>query len=182
MRMADRLIPPSFRFGRLLDLGCGVHPFFLLNTQFKEKFGLDHSVGKVGDHEGLTLASFDFQHETTLPFKNNYFDVVTMLAVFEHIDPEKLVCLVSEIQRILKPGGLYILTTPAGWTDKLLRIMAKLGLVSATEIEDHKDTYNHGKIKSLLIKANFKESNIACGYFELFMNLWTRASKEGPAA
>lgn len=181
-RMANRLIPPSFRSGRLLDLGCGVHPYFLLNTDFKEKCGLDHSVEKVEGHDELTLAPYDLHRGTALPFRDDHFDVVTMLAVFEHIDPEKLVGIVSEVRRVLKPGGLYILTTPAGWTDKLLGTLARLKVVSAAEIEDHKDTYGHEKIRSILIKANFKESNITWGYFEMFMNLWTRALKEGRTA
>ena len=83
---------------------------------------------------------------------------------------------------MLKPGGLYILTTPARWTDTLLRILAKARLVSAAEIEDHKDSYDHAKIASLLVKANYQDALIAYGHFELFMNLWMRAGKEGPAS
>jgi SAM-dependent methyltransferase len=176
-RTADRLIPPGARSGRLLDIGCGAYPFFLAHTNFREKIGIDHAVEAI-DNNSMTLIIHDLRRETALPFKDNFFDVVTMLAVFEHIEPDRLSCILSEIHRVLKPGGLYILTTPAKWTDKLLQIMAKLGLVSRQEIEDHKDAYDHAKIRTLLLQADFKEANIVCGFFELFANLWTSARKE----
>jgi SAM-dependent methyltransferase len=176
--VANKLIPPEFRSGRLLDVGCGVYPYFLVHTEFREKFGLDSAVRPVPYDESLTLVSYDLHRETALPFESDYFDVVTMLAVFEHIEPMNLGGMLTEIRRVLKPGGLYLLTTPARWTDTLLRMMAKLRLVSSHEIDDHKDAYDHAMIRSLLERANFPESGITCGYFELCMNLWVTARKE----
>jgi len=181
-RVANKLIPRDRRSGRLLDIGCGTYPYFLAHTDFKEKFGLDTAGGPAGCDDSITLLSHDLHKETVLPFQDEYFDVVTMLAVFEHIEPERLPVLLAEIRRVLKPGGMYILTTPAGWTDKLLRILAKLRLVSAAEIEDHKAAYDHAKIASLLLNAQFKETKIARGHFELFMSLWMSAGKEETAS
>jgi ubiquinone/menaquinone biosynthesis C-methylase UbiE len=180
-RVVDQLIPPVARSGRLLDIGCGAYPFFLAHTEFREKVGLDSAVEKIDD-DSMALMTFDLHCETALPFEDNFFDVVTMLAVFEHIEPARLSGVLSEIRRVLKPGGLYILTTPAKWADKLLRTMAKLRLVSQQEIEDHKDVYDHAKISSLLRQANFKGPYITGGFFELFMNLWVSAMKEGTPA
>jgi ubiquinone/menaquinone biosynthesis C-methylase UbiE len=181
-RVANKLIPPDRRSGRLLDIGCGTNPYFLTHTEFKEKFGLDNAGRPAGCDGSVTFLSHDLHKETALPFSDDFFDVVTMLAVFEHIEPEKLTGVLAEIRRVLKPGGLYILTTPAKWTDTLLRILAKLKVVSAAEIEDHKDSYDHAKIASLLLKAEYKDAHIAYGHFELFMNLWMCAGKEGPAS
>ena len=35
------LIPISHRSGKILDIGCGKYPFFLLNTDFAEKYGIE---------------------------------------------------------------------------------------------------------------------------------------------
>lgn len=133
-RMANRLIPSTHRKGRILDIGCGTYPLFLLNTQFSEKYRLDKVVqedyGTQFQNQKITLINYDIEIEDMLPFESEYFDVVTMLAVFEHIESKRLVELLGEIYRILKPGGMYIMTTPAFWTDSLLRFMAKLRLVS----------------------------------------------------
>ncbi len=46
-----------------------------------------------------------------LPFANNLFDCVVIFEVFEHVDDE-IKCL-EEISRVLKKGGILILSTPA---------------------------------------------------------------------
>lgn len=55
-----------------------------------------------------------------LPFANDVFDVVFCGETIEHlIDPDHLL---DEMHRVLKPGGLLILTTPniANWYDRLM--------------------------------------------------------------
>jgi SAM-dependent methyltransferase len=47
----------------------------------------------------------------SLPFKNNSFDLVLALDVIEHIDDD--VHALTECRRILRPGGLIIVTVPA---------------------------------------------------------------------
>lgn len=180
-RMANKLIRPALRTGRILDVGCGSYPFFLHNTAFREKYGVDQVV-EVGskpqaESNGLTLLHYDAEEELRLPFDTEYFDVVTMLAVFEHIKPEVLPPLLNEIYRVLKPGGMYVMTTPASWSDGLLKIMARLRLVSADEIDEHEDAYTHGQIASVFQQTDFSESQIKLGYFEMFLNMWATASK-----
>ena len=180
-RTANRLIPGERRSGRILDIGCGTTPFFLENTRFAERYGLDKVVD---DHSiefyrgrGITLVRHDVEAEDSLPFPPEHFDVVTMLAVFEHVEPDRLLPLLAEIHRVLKPGGVYILTTPTPWADPVLRVMAKVGLVSRVEIEEHKDAYTHETIADLLRQAGFPPDKIRLGYFEFFMNTWGAATK-----
>jgi len=180
-KIANTLIPKESRNGRILDIGCGAYPYFLLNTDFSVKIGLEKTF-RVEDEDlyqrkNLTIIHWDLEENHTLPLGNEYFDVVTMLAVFEHIEPGNLVDILNEIHRILKPDGLFVMTTPAGWTDPLLRIMASIGLVSRIEIGEHKDAYTHRKILSLLQETKFPMDTIRCGYFEIFSNLWLVAKK-----
>jgi len=186
--MANNLIPPGLRTGRILDIGCGTTPYFLLNTSFVERYGLD-KVAQSGERtaavgeaafpggDNITLANFDIEREEKFPFDDNHFDVVTMLAVFEHILPERLPGVVKEVRRILRLGGVYILTTPAWWPDGRLQFMARLRLVSPAEIEEHKDRYSPGKISSVLQQGGFAAQDIRTGYFELGMNIWAAARK-----
>lgn len=180
-KMANELIPFTYRRGRILDIGCGTYPFFLLNTQFSEKYGLDkvaeENFGRRFHNQQIILINYDIEKEDMLPFESNYFDVLTMLAVFEHIEPKRLAKALSEVYRVLRSGGCYILTTPTFWTDSLLRFMAKLRLVSPIEIEDHKDAYSHSRISSMLQEANFLKEKLRFGYFEMFMNIWVSATK-----
>jgi SAM-dependent methyltransferase len=165
------------RSGRILDIGSGTTPFFLINTQYNEKFGIDPAGVFSVLYENITLLKTDLEEETTLQFENNFFEIIAMLAVFEHIEPSKLTDVLKETKRTLKPGGRFILTTSAPWSDKLLRIMAKLQLVSSGEINDHKCVYNHALIADCLYNSGFNRNKMNFGYFEFFLNIWAYADK-----
>jgi len=179
-KVADSLIPEENRSGRILDIGCGSYPYFLSSIRFHEKHGLDRvpesAVRSINGQE-ICIRNFDIETRGELPCDNEFFDVVTMLAVIEHIEPERLGTLLKEIRRILKPGGSYILTTPAAWTDRILRLLAAVNLVSSEEIDEHKDVYNHGKIMRLLEENGFDRNDMRCGFFEAGMNLWAIARR-----
>jgi 2-polyprenyl-3-methyl-5-hydroxy-6-metoxy-1,4-benzoquinol methylase len=180
-KVAKRKIYSAKKSGRILDIGCGCYPLFLTSINFAEKYGLDKniepSVANKMEKQGIVLINHYIEKEEKLPFKENFFDVVSMLAVFEHIDPQQLVRIHREINRILKPGGIYVMTTPAFWTEGLLKFLAKLRLISSISISEHKGSYNYSMISSILQAADFPKNNLRFGYFELFMNMWTTAVK-----
>jgi len=174
LQIANKLIPPELREGKILDVGCGSYPYFLINTVFEDKYGLDPSVSSdVGNIKIKKLNAVG----TKLPYKDNFFDVVTMLAVFEHIERDKLVGVVKEIRRVLKPGGRFILTTPCVWTDKLLRVMALFNLVSQEEMKEHTGGFAGKQLAGYFSAAGFNRAKIRTGHFEFWLNNWAVASK-----
>ncbi len=66
------------------------------------------------------------------------------------------------------------MTTPAPWTDALLRIMARLNLVSSAEIHEHKSLFDRASLLGTLAKAGFGEEDMRGGYFELGLNVCCR--------
>src|SRR3989344_6824261 len=100
--MANKLIPDSHRHGRILDIGCGTSPYFLSHTHFKEKFGIDTVIKQNERGQDVALKHFDVEEGKPLPFEGENFEVVTMLAVFEHIKPQYLPKLLNEAYRVLK--------------------------------------------------------------------------------
>jgi len=170
---ANSLINTKLREGRILDVGCGSYPYFLTETNFKEKFGIDPSLEET-KIKGISLSKSDITNDP-ISFSDDYFDVVTMLAVFEHIDNYKLDNVLSQIHRILKKEGRLIITTPAPWADKVLHSMAYLGLISKEEIHEHKHNLKRKSIEEILGEAGFK--NIKSGFFELGFNMWFSVEK-----
>ncbi len=176
---ANRLIPQNLRDGRILDIGCGSFPYFLAHTAFKEKFAVDQLPMPTEAATGNQIEFFelDLNREPRLPFENDYFDAVSLLAVVEHLNPDSMAALFTECRRVLRPGGIVVLTTPAAWADGLLHLMAQLNLVSAEEIHEHAFAYTLPLIGWHFGQAGFEMKKLRFGYFELMMNMWATAEK-----
>lgn len=175
-RQANRLIPTSLRQGRILDVGCGSTPYFLAHTSFKEKFAIDQLSPSAADPD-ILWHTLNLNAEPYLPFEDQFFSVVTMLAVVEHLNPLSLVTLFTEVRRILQPGGVLIITTPAAWSGGLLNTMARLNLVSAEEIKEHVYLYTLPLLGWYFGKAGFALDRVRFGYFEFMLNLWAMAER-----
>jgi len=175
-KQANSLIPDNLRRGRILDIGCGTYPYFLSHTYFEEKFAIENlpNYEKVS---GINFFSLDLNNTSSLPFHNEYFTAISMLAVIEHLNPNNLVLLMKECYRILSPGGILILTTPSPWSDGLLKMMAKLSLVSKEEIQEHVFPYTLPIIGWYFGKAGFLMNKLKFGYFEIMLNMWALAQK-----
>jgi len=96
---------------RLLDVGCG-EGFFLFNASkagyIVKGIELSQDAAAYARSEfGLDVEAKSFEE---LRFSENHFDVVTLWQVLEHV-PFPLI-IIKEIHRILKPGGMLVITTP----------------------------------------------------------------------
>lgn len=180
-QLADSLIPRPFRSGRILDIGCGMNPAFLQTTAFSEKYGID-KAGSLSchtkfDEQLITFIHHDIESGDPFPFYDEFCDVVTMLAVIEHISPNNLSKVIAELYRVLKRGGLLIITTPSHWTGFILNGMSLLRLISRQEVKDHKELYSSDDIMKALQLGGFAPGNMEQGCFEFYMNTWVMAIK-----
>ena len=178
-RKANALIAAQLRSGYILDIGCGTYPYFLAHTSFEKKFAIDQIALPKQTFESLKIEHFtlDLDSKPKLPFDDDFFSVVTLLAVVEHLDPANMALLFKEIYRVLKPGGQVVLTTPAAWSDGLLKFMSRVGLVSKEEIEEHTFAYTLPIIGWYYGQAGFEMTKIHFGYFESILNMWATAEK-----
>ncbi len=96
----------------LLDVGCGTGFLIdMLAGQRKARYcGLDLSEGmiRMAKGKGIPGAEFVSGSADKLPYPDKSFDIVTCSQSFHHYPyPEKAM---REAMRVLKPGGLYILS------------------------------------------------------------------------
>lgn len=89
--------------GALLDVGCGESPFYPLFLPRTDNYFKTDTLTSTG--------SPDLYSEiNSLPFKENSFDTILCTQVLEHVyDPFRAI---SEMDRLLRSGGIIILGTP----------------------------------------------------------------------
>ncbi len=65
------------------------------------------------------------------------FDVITLLAVVEHIPENKLHKVVDSCWNHLKPGGRVIITAPHPFVDKILDVLKLFRIIKGLSLEEH---------------------------------------------
>lgn len=96
---------------KLLDLGCGQGEM----SQFFKKIGwvvsaADASRDNVAKMQKLEFPVTRLDLNEQLPYEDASFDMVALVDVIEHV--VKAEFLISEINRLLCPDGLLLLSTP----------------------------------------------------------------------
>lgn len=98
---------------KILDFGSGNGEFIgKLSYPKWQKFGAEVDKGRLTEakknYKGVNFKQFGVGER--LPFADNYFDVVTMFHVLEHVDSEQRA--LKEVYRVLKKGGTFYLASP----------------------------------------------------------------------
>lgn len=141
----------------LLDFGCGYQAFFLKNIASGIKLGIGIDAHIQPQKSGKNVSLLKYKFKNHLPFNNRYFDKVFMLAVLEHIELSKVNVLFREINRVLKPDGILILTTPTQNSKVLLEFLAfNAGIISKDEVGDHKKYYQSRDIEIICETTGFR--------------------------
>ncbi len=124
--MSERILEPMFIHTRLpkppatvLDLGCAesIHPLEMASFGY-EVTGVDLRDLPV-EHPSFRMVRADI---ADLPFADACFDVVVSLSTLEHVGLDWYGTqqkgtdfhVVAEVHRVLRPGGLFLLTVPYG--------------------------------------------------------------------
>ena len=99
---------------KVLDIACGVgYGSFLMAKDANEVIGVDIS------EEAIEAANIKYKHPNLIfktgstddiPVGDNYFDIVVSFETIEHHDRHDE--MLSEIKRVLKSGGLLIISSP----------------------------------------------------------------------
>ncbi len=110
-------------------------------------FGLEYSMD-------LILANKDREvnlicgNADSLPFRDNSFNILIACAVIEHLSDAY--SFIKESFRVLKRGGIIILTTPVPFWESFF---SKIGHLNE---DQHQETFNLKKLNKMLTANNFE--------------------------
>lgn len=119
---AARFLGPQ---AAILDLGCGCGygAAHLVEAPERLVLGVDRSAEGVGyarTHYRLRRLEFARADATVLPIRSGSLDGVVAMEMIEHVEDAKAV--VCEVKRVLKAGGVFVVSTPnrsvSGMKDK----------------------------------------------------------------
>lgn len=172
---------------RVLEIGCSTGYLTRLFAGKAERIvGLDMNRAALRQagrrHPSMPLACGDAEH---LPFADAAFDAIVMLEVIEHTQSD--VAAVSELRRVLKPGGILILSTPhAGlfaWLDPynvrttfqrklpaVARLSERLVRFSSGQFTDNLEWHRHYRVAELrrMLEQDFTIRTVYRGGFWLY--------------
>lgn len=166
-------VEPHLRSGGILvDFGCDEEMTLVKRQRrrMKKVYGLD-IVAEPQKFENVEILQADLTKRT--PLKDESATAVTMLAVLEHLPhPEKVV---KEAYRVLKPGGVFLVTVPSPSSEPILEWMAKIGLVRHEMIDQHETYFSHELLKKVAVDAGFK--HVMVQGWEFGVNTFMKAVK-----
>lgn len=166
------LINQYFRGGKILDVGASpFHITYCLKKLGYDVVGLDIEPSKFSKfirEYKLLIEKNDIETQK-FPFKGNSFDLIIFNEVFEHLRIDPIFTL-KEIYRVLKPGGVLLLTTPNLYAIHKI-FMFNLGKSFNDAYEEfnklsvygymgHIREYSTQEVNKFLRNTNFKIENV----------------------
>lgn len=117
LKHIDKMV--NFKGKNVLDYGCGMgYLMRIISATYdvNSVYGCDLSTTSV-DHVNLLKLGKNWGGAVQvasdgIPYDSNFFDVVILTEVVEHMDDDALNFAICEIKRMLKLGGMLVITTP----------------------------------------------------------------------
>jgi len=132
IRIAARYIPDN---SRVLDIGCHQGELFdYLGSSIRCGVGIDPLVERENESK-LCFIRGSFPMD--FPAERVPFDVITLLAVMEHVPLDGLDAFAMACNRALSAGGRLIATVPSPIVDTLLHLGRRAGWIDGMSMEEH---------------------------------------------
>jgi 2-polyprenyl-3-methyl-5-hydroxy-6-metoxy-1,4-benzoquinol methylase len=155
LRVLERCLPDASGTRRLLDFGCGTGAMIEHLARYGQAEGVDRDEDAVRFCRERGLDRVRQVPQDTVPLESGSYDVITALDVLEHIEDD--LGTVRELTRLLRPGGMLLVTVPAYrflWGNQ-------------DEVSHHKRRYVASELHRLLTAADLQVQRLS--YFNALL-------------
>ncbi len=151
------------KYNKHLDIACAGGTFIGNLDKKKKSFGIDVSNKQINyakeKYENKNHKFYRIK-ANIIPFRNNFFDVITNLQLMEHLTIQDNTKLINEAYRVLNKKGKLIITTP-NYLGPWVIVEKIVNFFGAVSYDDqHITFFNKNNIKDFLKKFGFKKITI----------------------
>ncbi len=154
---------------KVLDLGCGNGRLVELFNDFDVDYlGVDYSENLIAQAKNnFPSKKFEVQDALDLNFEHGQFDVVLCTAVLNHIPKNQQKTFIENIRKVLKPGGILLLSNWSLWNVKSKKSVWKSKVTKFRDVltkwksgDEEVDLYYYAwtkkQVNKILASHNFK--------------------------
>jgi len=135
----------------VLDIGSDDGTLFKKVKNIQSGIGIEPKIEKEIIGDNFRIIKGYFPNDCV----GHKFDVITLLAVLEHIPPITLEKFGMDCYHRLNKEGFIIVTVPSPKVDLLLMVFKKLKLVDGMSLEEHHG-FKIADTKKIFSEKNFK--------------------------
>jgi 2-polyprenyl-3-methyl-5-hydroxy-6-metoxy-1,4-benzoquinol methylase len=146
---------PKNKESKILDIGCGLGQNLYTFSQlgYINTRGIDISPECVAFCEKKGFHTEKVSAEDYLKDKNDFFDVITIYHVVEHIKKEQIINFLKLLRNSLKEGGSLVINIPNGNN--------AIGGIHDRYVDiTHEILYTPESMREILLLAGFTHENI----------------------
>lgn len=148
----------------VVDVGCADGTMFeRWSGTISRGYGIDPTLAKRSEGPNYELHPGVFPDD--LPAVR--CDVITMLAVLEHIPRAAQPALADACHEMLNPGGRLVVTVPSPRVDDILAVLTRIRLVDGMSLEEHYG-FEPGQTEDIFSPPRFRLAHRA--RFQLGLN------------
>ena len=140
---------------RVLDVGCGTGGMLQHLSRYGRVEGVDTDEAAVAFCRSRGLQNVSRAAIPPLPFPDSRFDLVTAFDLLEHVEDDA--GTLTEIRRVLAPGGTFLVSVPAYgflWGDQ-------------DRISHHRRRYSAGLLRARIAAAGLRPLRVT--YFNTLL-------------
>ena len=157
---------------KVLDIGCGngsIHPFLMGHNPSLRLSGID-VAGEViaGAQTAHPNVAYEVYDGKLLPYSDASFDAAFTICVMHHVPPPEWPAFLSEMRRVVRPGGIAVVIEHNPMNPLTRRI------VNSCPLDKNAVLLRSGQVKAMMSNAGLQNVSVQFILFTPFDNAFFR--------